>query len=152
MVLINSYGLEDLLKHETEGSPVWRLAMDMERNRPGSFYPHLTYPFPNWANPPVRGPYPLGPVNTFISSFFLPDDSIRIGKLPSSPFIRAELYGGQQTRDLFHRVLLDDTTRRCLSEKDEAYIERQSILDDGPTIVQRMLTARPRESTVLDSQ
>jgi hypothetical protein len=79
----------------------------------------------------------------------MPEEMIRAGSLPSSPFIRAELYGGQATRDLFRGLLTDPARIAAVRAEDEAFIARQNALEDGSDVLKRLLSGRTVGDTVI---
>jgi Family of unknown function (DUF6365) len=149
VALVNSYTLEELLKREEYGSPIRRLVLKMERRHPGSIYPHLVYP--RRARPSQIVDNPRERRKQRNPSALL-QDTLRRGRFLSSPFVRGELYGGAETRELFHRLLCDPSSRDRLKEQEMAYIQRQNKLEDGPTVLKHLLTGRPAGYTVLDGE
>jgi hypothetical protein len=150
VALVNSSTLKEILEREPEGSEIRRLALQMERRRAGSVYPHAMYPIKkqDTAAAAARSPRRLL-FNATAPSVPMPEEMIRVGSLPSSPFIRAELYGGQTTRELFHHLLSDPARRAQALAEDEAFIERQNALPDGSAVLKRILAGRTLGETVL---
>lgn len=149
VALVNSSTLKEILEREPEGSEIRRLALQMERRRAGSVYPHVMYPMKKQDQAAAaRSPRRLL-FNAAAPSVPMPEEMIRAGSLPSSPFIRAELYGGQQTRELFRDLLCDPARRAQVRAKDEAFIARQNALADGSAVLKRLLAGRTLGETVL---
>ena len=148
VALVNSWTAQEILDREAEGSEIRRLVMRAERRRAGSIYPHVMYP----VRRPGKGEAPSPRRLLFDAaapSIPLPDEMIRVGSTPSSPFIQAELYGGQETGDLFRALLCDETRRAQVRAEDEVYLERQRELPEGVTVLQRLLAGRTLGETVL---
>jgi len=148
MALVNSFTLKEILEREPEGSEIRRLALQMERRRAGSVYPHAMYPIKKQDKAAASSPRRLL-FNAAAPSVPMPEEMIRVGSLPSSPFIRAELYGGQTTRELFHHLLSDPKRRAQARAEDEAFIARQNALEDGSAVLKRLLAGRTLGETVL---
>jgi hypothetical protein len=150
VALVNSSTLKEILEREPEGSGIRRLALQMERRRAGSVYPHVMYPMKkqDQTTAAARSPRRLL-FNAAAPSVPMPEEMIRAGSLPSSPFIRAELYGGQQTRELFRELLTDPARRAQVRAEDEAFIARQNALADGSAVLKRLLAGRTLGETVL---
>lgn len=54
-------------------------------------------------------------------------------------FARLELFGGPDTADAMQRLLTDRRTRDALHERQQAYVDKLSRLDEMPSILARML-------------
>jgi hypothetical protein len=141
MVLLNSYTQEELWEREDEASPVGRLLREMDRRRPGGIYPHYCYPLPVGQPDEARRGNP-----TFAT---LMEEITRAG-LVSEVFLKAELYDGEQTRELFRRVLCDPSERLRVRERQMEYVARQSRLPDGVTVLQGLLSGENAERAALD--
>jgi len=148
VALVNSWTSKEILDREPEGSEIRRLVAQAERRRAGSVYPHVMYPMRVQDKGAAPSPRRLL-LNASAPSIPLPEEMIRVGGLPSSPFIRAELYGGRETRDLFRDLLCDETRRRQVRAGDAAYLERQRALDEGAIVLKRLLAGRSLGDTVL---
>ena len=148
VALINSWTSKEILDREADGSEIKRLVMQAARRRAGSIYPHVMYPMRGQDKGAARSPRRLL-LNAAAPSVPLPEEMIRVGGLPSSPFIQAELYGGQETRELFRALVCDETRREQVRAGDEAYLERQRALDEGGTVLKRLLAGRTLGETVL---
>jgi hypothetical protein len=150
LVLVNSYNLEEVLDRLESHDPIRRIVLDMEQQRPGSVYPHIHYPLQATPDLLADGPpqwhHPEGGSVPFFQRM------VRRRNYVSSPFLRAELYGGDETREIFHWLLCDPAARDRVREQENAYIERQSGLDDGMAVLKRLLTGGPAGHTVLDPQ
>jgi hypothetical protein len=138
LVLVNTYTLTDLLDRESKGSRVRNILLEMQRQQPDSIYPHKIFPIPAgleelveekaWAKYHSDGAAPL-PVSTF-----------RLGRMRSSPFVKAELYGGQETRRVFKSLLCDSEAQANMKRIDSAFLKRVNELDDGATVLNRLNT------------
>ena len=148
VALVNSWTAQEILDREAEGSEIRRLVMRAARRRAGSIYPHVMYPVRRPGKGEAPSPRRLL-FDTAAPSIPLPDEMIRVGSTPSSPFIQAELYGGRETRDLFRALLCDETRRAQVRAEDEVYLERQRELPEGVTVLQRLLAGRTLGETVL---
>src|SRR2546425_2139962 len=135
VALVNSWTAQEILDREAAGSAIRRLVTQAERRRAGSVYPHVMYP----VRRPGKGEAPSSSRRLLFDaaapSIPLPDEMIRVGSTPSSPFIQAELYGGQETGDLFRALLCDETRRAQVRAEDEVYLERQRELPEGVTVL-----------------
>ena len=148
VALVNSWTAQEILDREPEGSAIRRLVTQAERRRAGSVYPHVMYP----VRVPVKGETPSPRRLLFDAaapSIPLPEEMIRVGSTPSSPFIRAELYGGPETRDLLRALLCDEKRRAQVRAEDEVYLDRQRELPEGATVLKRLLAGRTLGETVL---
>ena len=148
VALVNSWTAQEILDREAEGSEIRRLVMRAECRRAGSIYPHVMYPVRRPGKGEAPSPRRLL-FDTAAPSIPLPDEMIRVGSTPSSPFIQAELYGGRETRDLLRALLCDETRRAQVRAEDEVYLERQRELPEGVTVLQRLLAGRTLGETVL---
>ena len=148
MVLVNSRTRDQVLEG-VDDPEVRRVAEAMERRHPGSIYPHTVYPLvhPDHSG----GPVPRRPAGTGEGAPFFPfpADAIRVGELPSSPCVRAELYGGDATRALLHAVLRDPGCRARLRRDDEAYLRRQRRLPTGAQALEEALSGPAAGTTAL---
>jgi uncharacterized protein DUF6365 len=139
-VIVNSYSADDILGRERYGSPLWKLVQRMERESPGSIYPHQIFPLPlqpfetdAHANGNGRGASAFGP------------QTIRLGRMHSSPYVELEIYGGNRTADKLRWLLDDPSARASLLEQDMMYIDRLSAIDDGATLLNRVCQSRQLE-------
>ncbi len=134
VVLVNSYDHEQIMLRERRGTVLWRLIHNIEQENPGSIYPHQIFPLPDepwWADGESNGD------GNGASSSFGPE-VVRLGRMMSSPYVKAEMYGGKQTAELFHWLLEDPSAKEDLKQQDAAYIERLNAIDDGATVLERM--------------
>src|SRR6185436_17654962 len=148
VAFVNTSTLKEILAREPEGSEIRRLALQMERTRAGSVYPHVMYPIKQ-QDKAGAAPSRRRLFNAAAPSLPMPEEMIRAGSLPSSPFIRAELYGGQATRDLFRELLTDPARIARVRAEDEAFIARQNALEDGSDVLKRLLSGRTVGDTVI---
>ena len=131
-VLVNSYEVEEILRSEGPGTAVARIVSQIERERPGSIYPHRIFPLridaemANLDTGAHRKPVPFG------------SEVLRLGRMRSSPYVKIEMYGGKRTSDLFRRLLEDRSVKDYLNQQDKAYIERLNAIDDGPKVMSRI--------------
>ncbi|HXU12738.1 MAG TPA: DUF6365 family protein [Candidatus Binatia bacterium] len=149
VAFVNTSTLKEILAREPEGSEIRRLALQMERTRAGSVYPHVMYPIKQQDKAGAAAPSRRRLFNAAAPSLPMPEEMIRAGSLPSSPFIRAELYGGQATRDLFRGLLTDPARMAAVRAEDEAFIARQNALEDGSDVLKRLLSGRTVGDTVI---
>jgi hypothetical protein len=73
-------------------------------------------------------------------------------QLISEPYyLKAELYGGEPTRELFRRALCDPSERLRIKERQMEYIERQAKLPDGATVLRGILSGALAGQSLLES-
>jgi hypothetical protein len=145
LVLVNSFRADEILARERNGSPVARVIHQLESYRCGAVYPHKIFPIP--AGPdqfleerrdPLRRQELTG------------TSRLRLGRMVSSPFVKAEIYGGEETRCSLASLVDDSTMRRGLRKQESAYIERLSKLRSGAEVLAGMLRQAPNSmDTVL---
>ena len=137
-VMVNSYSALQILEREKYGTAIWRLIHKMEKDHPGSIYPHQIFPLPAESeminNETTNGD---GGESGSSSSPF-GTEVIRLGRMQSSPYIKIEMYGGKRTTDLFHWLLEDPSAKSYLRQQDTAYIERLNAIEDGATVLDRV--------------
>jgi hypothetical protein len=99
----------------------------MEQQRPGAIYPHQIFPLPSdqWA---VNGS----------DGGLSGSNTIRLGRMHSSPYLQAEIYGGKRTADLLAWILEEGASRDYLGSHDRAYLARLNQIDDGVTALTRI--------------
>jgi hypothetical protein len=135
VVFVNSYDLDDVLAREKRGSRVREIALAMERERRGSIYPHKIFPIA--AEPEeFSEEMPYEVESRAISSGQA--STLRLGRMISSPFIKAELYGGEKTRKQLEPVLCDPAVRSLIRKQESAFIKRLEGVDDGVAILQQL--------------
>jgi hypothetical protein len=139
-VLVNSFEVQEILRQEGYGTALARIVRRIERECPGSIYPHRIFPLPMDADA-VSGEPGTQPA----SASFGPD-VVRLGRMRSSPYVKIEMYGGRRTADLFRWLLEDPSAKDKLRQQDKAYIERLNAIDDGPTVLSRMLEIHQAEA------
>jgi hypothetical protein len=70
--------------------------------------------------------------------------------MPSSPFFRAELFGGEATRQFFECLLLDAQSRKELRQEERAYLGRLYEIDDGAAVINKVVEgSRAQAHTVI---
>ena len=136
LILKNTFTREEILKREPSHSPVRRIVLEMESRRPDSIYPHKIFPIP--AHEEELAEQPPDEHTGAHDVDVLTTSTLRLGRMLSSPFVKAELYGGEETRDVFERLLCDPCSRNTLREQDTAYIERFEKLETGATVLSRL--------------
>jgi hypothetical protein len=141
MVLVNSFTVRDLFRREGTDGRLGRLISDVETKWPGSIFPHAIYPLPlqkdaltAWrAKDEGEGGRRNGA---------LPVSRTRLGRMASSPFLRAELYGGRETKEVFHRVLLDPAARQELQQHEHSYLDRLNQVGDPVSVLRQVQANR----------
>lgn len=108
-VLRNRHGLEQVIR-EGEG-PLRQLALEMEGARLGSVFPYEVFPI--WREQEIEQ---LG---------LFRNNSI------TAAFARLEVFGGRNTRELLHRLLIDQETRAAMRSRQQAYVQRLLELGDS---------------------
>jgi hypothetical protein len=145
LVLINTFELEEILQREGAASPIRDLVLRMERRRAGSIYPHLIYPIR--AEPwQFAGARQTDPANRPAA---IQQHHVRGNRFVSSPFLRAELYGGNETRALIQTLLSNSSARDAVRAQEMSYIERQKSLDDGLGALVKVLQGGANGHTVM---
>src|SRR5262249_57455589 len=96
VVLVNSFGAKELLERQRADGAVGQLLSRVVEKWPSSIFPHAFYPLrvkksdlAAWRD--VESP-PAAPSDSLVPS------TLRLGRMRSSPFVRAELYGGEGTK------------------------------------------------------
>lgn len=135
LVFVNSYHAQQVLDSEEYGSPLWKLVSEMEQKRPGSIYPFQIFPLPAelWGEPPPNGSNGAQPL-------FEPE-TVRLGRMQSSPYMRAEIFGGKRTSQLLQWLLDNPSSSAHLKKHDLAYIDRLNRLDTGAPVLDRLYHA-----------
>jgi len=128
-VLVNSYEVQDILQREGYGTRISRIVRRIERECPGSIYPHRIFPLP------IDADVASGEAAERVEHFG--PEVVRLGRMLSSPYVKIEMYGGKRTAELFHWLLEDPGARKQLHEQDCAYIGRLNAIEDGPTVLSR---------------
>jgi len=139
IVLVNSFTMDDILAREKRGSRVRQIAQAMERDRPHSVFPHKIFPLPALSEEFHDDEY-FESTSEFNASepASCAVSTIRLGRMMSSPFVRAELFGGEDTRAVFQSVLCDTTVRREIRHHENTFIERLQQLDDGVGVLMQL--------------
>lgn len=137
VVLVNSYTLEQVFTRTRTGSRLHRIVLDMERTSPGSIFPYRVYPLA--ADPRELVPIYGNGDTTFQNRSCLLPQNLRLGRMPSSPFFRAEIFGGDVTRDFFEWLLLDPLSKTELRREEASYLERLSNIEDGGAVIRRLV-------------
>lgn len=139
LVFVNTLSFHELMRRETPGSTLRRILVNIERSRPRSIYPFRVFPLRAGQGGPLSGDAsdetladtsPLSAIQT-----------LRLGRMPSSPYLRAEIFGGDSTLSLFRCLFEDHDFLNVLNEEEHAYLTRLSALDDGPTVLSKLLQA-----------
>jgi hypothetical protein len=136
MVLVNSFSIKELMEREGRQSALGRLLREIQGKWPHSVFPHLIYPLKLSQNEVMAG-RGAEARNGSPSKAFLAE-TIRLGRMPSSPFLRAELYGGEQTKNLLHRVLLDSSARQELLQQELSYLNRLNQIEEGVSVLKQV--------------
>ncbi|MDQ3980594.1 MAG: DUF6365 family protein [Actinomycetota bacterium] len=113
VLLRNSFGLTELL--EQAEPVVRRIVLDMEAARLGAVFPYEVFPLWRREEVPLAGPVP--------------------GCTP------IEVFGGEPSRHLLHRLLLDDAFRTAARTVQQAYADRVAALP-GPQAALQEAVAR----------
>jgi Family of unknown function (DUF6365) len=135
-VMVNSYKPQEIVRREGRRSEISRIVQRIERECPGSVYPHRIFPLPaekeilNKESSADDASVPFGP------------EVIRLGRMRSSPYVKIEMYGGKRTAELFRWLLDDPSGREDLQRQDAAYIQRLDAIDDGPTVLSKIFQMR----------
>jgi hypothetical protein len=136
MVLVNSFELEEILEREKGTSAIRKMVLEMEHRRPGCVYPHKIFPIRAGKEEFVEEIVPgMGPGDGLSRP---PTSTLRLGRMKSAPFVKAELYGGDTTRLAFRSILCDPAFRAALNEQEEAYVTRLNRAEDGVTVLSRI--------------
>jgi hypothetical protein len=131
VVFVNSYTAPEILGREEYGTPLWRLVSELERKRPGSIYPHNIFPLP--AEPwMVNG---SGESNGSPTRSVFEPETIRLGRMQSSPYVKVEIFGGKRTSQVLQWLLDDPSAKQYLRTHDRAYIDRLNEVEDGATVL-----------------
>jgi Family of unknown function (DUF6365) len=135
-VMVNSFQAEDIVQREGPRAPVSRIVQRIERECPGSIYPHRIFPLPaddevmDEESQADSDSAPFGP------------DVIRLGRMRSSPYVKIEMYGGRRTREQFEWLLEDPAGGQYLRQQDRNYIGRLNAIDDGATVLAKVFQTR----------
>jgi hypothetical protein len=139
LVLVNSFTPLELAQRERSDSVIGRLIAAGPGKWGDPVFPHSVYPLPMAAEELETGngadsskPDPSGAL--------LPCTT-RLGRMPSSPFLRAELYGGSETKETFRRLLLDPTASQALRQQEVSYLQRLGGLSEGAEVLGKIHTA-----------
>jgi hypothetical protein len=139
VVLVNSHCLDDLLAMCELPGPIWRTMLALERQHPGSIYPHCIYPLQfesaeaNDRKANASRDMEISNINSMLPY------TNRLGRMQSSQFFRAELYGGQATVDVFRRILMDAQVRDLWKKGELAYMDRLKATASGPEVLGALL-------------
>ena len=137
LVLVNSFHAPDILKRERAGSRLRDIVSTMESQRPNCIYPHKIFPIPADEDDFVDSV--MEAVDATPVSASHEPKTVRLGRLVSSAFVRAELYGGQDTKREFEAILCDHGRRARLKQLDEAFLDRLNQLEDGASVLKRLV-------------
>jgi hypothetical protein len=130
-VLVNSFTAEQVLAREGRASALRALVSEMENRRPGSVFPYRIYPL-------RIDPEYLGHADDPDGRATVPK-TVRLNRMPSSPFIRLELFGGDETRDAFKGLLVEPSVRAAVRSQEVSYIRRLETVEDGPSVLRQVV-------------
>lgn len=148
LVLVNSFHGRDILRREKAGSRLREIVSAMEGRQPNCIYPHKIFPIPADADEFQDSPGTAA--NVPAGSAAHEPKTVRLGRLVSSAFVRAELYGGQETKRVFEATLCDHGQRVRLKRMEELFLDRLNRLDDGANVMKRLVMQDSRsDCTVL---
>jgi hypothetical protein len=116
VILHNSFRLSELMRR-ADAEIVTALNF-MERTRLGAVFPFAAFP--------TVTPSDVDAIGLFRSNSLV------------DGFARLEIFGGQDTADSLQRLLVDESTRAALRERQQTYIHKLEQLDDVPAIVARL--------------
>jgi hypothetical protein len=131
VVLVNSFTFDELIYSDTTGSVLRNILIEIEQRQCGAIYPFCVFPL-------RAEPAEIGHLGQGSSRSFVPE-TVRLGRMPSSPYYRLEIFGGTRTRAAFQWLLTDESSRTHLQRLESAYLERLKELNDGSTILARIL-------------
>jgi hypothetical protein len=135
LVLVNSFNARDIFKREKAGSRLREIVSTMEERLPNCIYPHKIFPIP--ADEDEFADSRTKEVTAVTAS---PEPkTVRLGRLVSSAFVRAELYGGRETKRVFEATLCDHGQRARLKQLEEVFLDRLNRLDDGASVLKRLV-------------
>ena len=139
VVFVNSFSAKELFERERADGALGRLISRVKQKWPSSFFPHAIYPLRMQKRDMIAfrstDPQQDGPSDALLPS------TIRLGRMSSSPFFRAELYGGRETKDLLHRLLLDRSTKQELLRHETSYLSRLNQIESGVTVLKQLHAA-----------
>jgi Family of unknown function (DUF6365) len=136
VVFVNTFTLDDVLRREAGDSPIRRIVLEMESRRRDSIYPHKIFPIP--AGPEELSEHCPQHEGGVCAAPPAPMSNFRLGRMVSSPFVKVELYGGEETRAALEWVLCDRKARAEWKEQDRAYLERLNRLTDGVDVLSQL--------------
>jgi Family of unknown function (DUF6365) len=136
LVLVNTYTCDELLERSGRLSQIRQIVLEMARRQRDSIYPHKIFPIPAGHEELVED----SPESSHGASHSTPlwTSTLRLGRMISSPFVKAELYGEEDTREVFRLLLCDPDSRAVIEDADSSFIERLQKLDDGITVLTRL--------------
>jgi hypothetical protein len=136
LVLVNSFYAADILKREKSGR-LREIVNTMESRQPDCIYPHKIFPIPadedEFADSWVKAAEANAPPASHEPK------TVRLGRLVSSAFVSAELYGGQETKRVFEAILCDNGRRARLKQLEESFLDRLNRLEDGASVLRRLV-------------
>jgi Family of unknown function (DUF6365) len=129
VILNNTYDGQFLLDTLEDG-PVRSIVSAMEDEQPGSIYPYQIFPIPA-----DRSTFTTNRKDKDLAS----SKFIRLGRMQSSPFSRAEIFGGEETRCLLRQILCDNRCRELLRKQDIDYICRLTNIQNGLMVLNNLM-------------
>ncbi len=126
VLFVNSFTSRELSRREIDHEGLRRLLSKVEENWPGSIFPHVIHPIRL-----TKADHKLSEAPVSASGGSLPVATTRLGRMASSPFVKIELYGGRQTREILHRLLLDSSAAQELVREETGYLERLQRAESG---------------------
>jgi hypothetical protein len=131
-VMVNSFTAEQVVAREGRDSRLARLVTEMERQRPGCVFPYRIFPL-------RVDPGQLGDDGDCSHDLATVPKTIRLNRMPSSPFLRLELLGGASTREALRRLLEEPSVREAVRSQETAYLQRLETIEGGPAILSRLV-------------
>ena len=146
LVFINSYNADQVLARERYGTPVSNTVSTLETYRCGSVYPHKIFPIAAPAdqfNDDIPGWRSTG-------SSAVSGSCIRLGRMVSSPFLKAELYGGEEAASELRAFVNRNAYGDWFREKESAYLARLNAAPTGVEALRQLMKTVPSQrDTVL---
>ncbi len=131
LVFVNSFRGHEILARERAGSVVSKVVQRLETYRSGAVYPYKIFPLP-------------APSDQFVEDDgdacdsrgeFVRASRLRLGRMRSSPFLRAEIYGGEETRRKLAMIVGDTVCQEWFARADASFLERLNSLPSGPRVI-----------------
>lgn len=115
--LVNSYGIVEL--EERLKGRLREVVFGMERVKLGSVYKYQVFP--------------SGMIDMLEEIILYKDNSL------TQAFWEVEVYGGDETTGLLHRLLKDPQTRESLRERQQAYIDKVRTLPNAEQVLRKAI-------------